>query len=357
MCDQDGYASSAIFINYFYSLYPEWTKEHISYVHHEGKQHGLCDTYDKIPANTKVVMCIDSATNDYEYHKILNDQGIYVCILDHHQADYISDAPLTITVNNQLCDYPNKHAVGGAIAWQFCRCYDQLYGFAKANEQLDLCALALIGDMSSYKNLETKALIQEGLKNIKNPYMYFMCEQNAYTIEKHGGKSYMGLAFGIVPMTNAVCRSGTMEEKDIVFRSMCKPYAFEKIESSKRGAFGNLVPVHEEAVRIVGNVKRRQTAVQDAALVKIEEKIKEENLLDNAVLIIKCEPGEVPGGVAGLISNKAQAKYQRPAMVLTRMETPEGVSYRGSMRNYSMSEEDNFKAILEETGLTEYVQG
>ena len=46
MCDQDGYASSAIFINYFYSIYPEWTKEHISYVHHEGKQHGLCDTYD-----------------------------------------------------------------------------------------------------------------------------------------------------------------------------------------------------------------------------------------------------------------------------------------------------------------------
>ena len=75
------------------------------------------------------------------------------------------------------------------------------------------------------------------------------------------------------------------------------------------------------------------------------------------MLIIKCEPGEVPGGVAGLISNKAQAKYQRPAMVLTRMETSEGVSYRGSMRNYSMSEEDNFKAILEETGLTEYVQG
>lgn len=358
-CDQDGYASAAIFINYFHSIYPQWVLDHVKYVHHEGKQHGLSDIVDLIDIDDiDLVVCIDSASNDYSQHEYLNSNGVSVVILDHHLADRKSEAPLTITVNNQLCGYPNKTAVGGAIAWQFCRCYDSLYGYSEADKQLDLCALALIGDMASYKNLETKALIQEGLKHIKNPYMYSMYANNEYTIDKHGGKSYMGLAFGIVPMTNAVCRSGTLDEKDLVFKSMCTPYAFERVESDKRGAFGNLVPLHEEAIRVACNVKRRQSAMQDEALANIEHKIQENGLLDNAVLTITCEPGEVSPGIAGLIANKAQAKYQRPAMVLTKTKLEDGtVSYRGSMRNYSMSEENDFKKVLEDTGLVEYVQG
>jgi single-stranded-DNA-specific exonuclease len=41
--DCDGYTSSALLINYLTELFPSWTKEHIKWLMHEGKQHGLSD--------------------------------------------------------------------------------------------------------------------------------------------------------------------------------------------------------------------------------------------------------------------------------------------------------------------------
>ena len=40
--------------------------------------------------------------------------GVDIIILDHHEAPHKSkDA---ITINNQLCDYPNKQFCGGGVA-------------------------------------------------------------------------------------------------------------------------------------------------------------------------------------------------------------------------------------------------
>lgn len=46
--DCDGYTSSAILINYLYKTYPEYTSTHVSYIHHQGKQHGFADVMEQI---------------------------------------------------------------------------------------------------------------------------------------------------------------------------------------------------------------------------------------------------------------------------------------------------------------------
>lgn len=71
-------------------------------------------------------------------------------------------------------------------------------------------------------------------------------------------------------------------------------------------------------MRIVTNVKNRQTKAQDAGLELLEKKIESEHLLDHKVLLFLLEPGQVNKNVAGLVANKLMAKYQRPVCVLTR---------------------------------------
>lgn len=235
-CDVDGYTSAAILINFFYSIYPDWVINNVVYLHHLGKEHGLADMIDKIEDDTELIICPDSASNDYEQHKALVGKSD-ILILDHHEADHISTSINTITVNNQLCDYKNKMLSGAGVVWQFCNAYNEICG-TDGEIDTDLCALGLISDMMSYHSLETKAIIKQGLSNITNPFFYQMIQDNEYILNKYGGLNYKAIAFAITPFINATVRSGTNEEKDIVFKGMCKPWCFEQVPNTKRGHKG-----------------------------------------------------------------------------------------------------------------------
>lgn len=358
-CDTDGYTSSAILTNYLFTLYPDWTHFHLSHTLHKGKEHGLSDVLDEILSDTKLVICPDAASNDIEIHKQLKEKGIDVICLDHHEAsEYSND--YAITVNPQICDYPNKSLTGAGVTWQFCRAFDELYADEPhANDFIDLAALGDCGDMADYRQLEIRALCNIGFSNIKNPFFFSMAKKNDYSIQKMNGINYYSMAFYVVPFINAVVRSGTMEEKKTVFDSMLLEYAFEDTESSKRGEKGKSVPLYEEAVTVAERVKRRQTKLQDESMELLENKIEEENLLDNAIILCLCEPGEVEKNISGLCANKIQAKYQKPTAILTYSKTinDDEPYYRGSMRNYSLSPIQNLKDELEKTEEIEFCAG
>jgi len=75
-------------------------------------------------------------------------------------------------------------------------------------------------------------------------------------------------------------------------------------------------------MRVVTNVKNRQTKAQDAGLATIENMIEEQGLLKHKVLLFLLQPGQVDRNIAGLIANKIMAKYQRPVCLLTKMAIP-----------------------------------
>ena len=99
--DTDGYTAAAFLINYLNSLFPGYTQNYISYRVHEGKQHGLI--LETIPEDVKLVIAPDSSSNDYEVHQELARRGIDVLVIDHHEAEKISE--FACVINNQLCDY------------------------------------------------------------------------------------------------------------------------------------------------------------------------------------------------------------------------------------------------------------
>ena len=300
--DVDGNTSSALLLNYLYKIFPEWT-EKVDFFFHKGKEHGLNDCYEYIIKNGyNFVLCPDAGSNDTKECKSFKDNNIDILILDHH--DFDTENPYACIINNQegYSNYPNKALSGVGVTWQFCRYFDSIMNTDYADDFIDLVAIGLTADMMDMRSAETAVLIHEGLKYLKNPFIYYMAQRNAF---KLGDKvTPMGAAFYIIPLLNAVQRSGTQEEKELVFKSMLSYQAFIEVNSTKRGHTGEKEQLVEQAVRTASNVKNRQTRVQDASLEKLENKIENEHLLDHKVLLLLLDDDNIPAAVRCLIANK-----------------------------------------------------
>ena len=290
----------------------------MDYVFHSGKQHGLNDHVDNIlKQKYSLVIVPDAGSNDIEECKKLKEKNIDVIILDHHICDFVDNLYAYI-INNQASNYPNKELSGVGVVWQFCRYLDSLLNKDYANQYLDLVALGNDADMMSMTSIETKHLINKGLKQVQNPFIAYMHEKNKFSLGED--LTPIGVAFYIAPFVNAIVRSGTLEEKTLVFNSMLKFLAFNEIPSTKRGhKLGDTEKVVEQAIRVATNVKARQTKAQDAGMAKIEQMIEDQDLLLHKVLLFLLEPNEVDKNIAGLIANKIMAKYQRPVCILTEV--------------------------------------
>ena len=362
--DCDGYTSAATLINYLNCLFPGFVQNNVFYRIHTGKQHGII--LDSIPTDVKLVICPDSSSNDYEEHKILAEQGVDVLVIDHHEADTVSE--YACVINNQLCDYPTKSLSGVGMVYKFCSYLDELLNNDYADQFLDLVALGMVADMMDLRDFETRHLITQGLNQIRNPYFKGMIAKQEYQL--NGEITPFGVAFYIAPYVNATIRMGTQDEKLMLFESMLDYRGYELIPSTKRGCKGQIETRVEQACRNCTNIKNRQTKARDAALETIEHIIEEKNLLENKILAIKLDSFSADKNLTGLIANQLMAKYQRPVLLLNKTVeeikcfgtkgeeiTLLDVSWEGSGRGYDKSKFDNLREFLKESGLVMYAEG
>lgn len=350
--DVDGMTSTAIICNYIYKVF---NIEPIIILH-DGKQHGLADLdLDAIAAKTDLLIIPDAGSNDYDQHKYLHDKGVGIVIADHHECDEYSE--YAITVNNQMCDYPNKNLSGAGVMWQVCQAMDSIIGCEYANDFLDLCALGNLSDMMDYISLETRAIVRLGLSNIQNTFLKGFVEKQAFSLNKMNGLNYLSCAFYVTPYCNAMCRSGEEVEKRLLMNALLYYKCEKTILSSKRGEKGKEVPLWQEAITTIERVKRRQTKLQDEAMEFLEYQIQEKKLTDNAIIACVCGPDDIPAAICGLAANKIQAKYQHPTLVLREVEEEDGIHLKGSARNYSYCPIEDMRSLCEKTGLTDFAQG
>ena len=214
--DNDGYTSAAIMYQYTKRLNCHCR---VDYWLHEGKQHGLQDHIDRLMDNDEsydLIILPDSSSNDFEQHETMRARGVDVLVIDHHEADRVSE--YACIINNQLCDYPTKSLSGVGMVYKFCSYMDELLNVDYADDYLDLVALGMVADMMDLRDFETRHLITRGLENIRNPYFKGMVDKQAYSLKD--GISPIGVAFYIAPYVNATIRMGTQEEKLMLFESM-----------------------------------------------------------------------------------------------------------------------------------------
>ena len=363
--DCDGYTSAAILINYLNCLFPHFTQTKLSYRIHDGKQHGLLT--DTIPNNVKLVIAPDSSSNDYEIHQALAERGIDVLVLDHHEAEKYSE--YACVINNQMCDYPTKSLSGAGIVYKFCCYLDSLLNTEYADDFIDLVTTGLIADVMPLKDFEVRHIILKGMQGFRNPLLKTMVEKDQFHF---GGKSLtpFSIAWYIAPYINAITRSGTQSEKQVVFESMIEFLAYQTVPSTKRGCKGQFETRVEQAVRTCTNVKARQTKSKDSAMEAVLKTINEENLLENKILAIRLDPKYAADkNLTGLIANGLLDTYCRPILILNKTlevveEEVDGkiikkpkVHWAGSGRGYDKANLGSLRELLEASGLVDYAQG
>lgn len=352
-CDVDGYTSSSIIYQYLKDVKPDVK---INYILHEHKAHGLEDCIEDIlnsDIHYDLVILPDSSSNDCEYHEKLISNETKVLVLDHHDLeDNIPIASGAIIINNQLSNnYKNKELTGAGVTWQFCRAFDEEFGYNFAWNYIDLAALGVCADMASVLTLENRALMKIGFENIQNYFFKSAVEKQDYSM---GGKiNPTTVAFYIVPSMNAIIRVGTIEEKRRLFLGLIDGHKL--VESHKRGARGTMEEVAIESWRECTNAKAKQNRITDQMVDVLDARIAKYDLLSNKVLFIRLEDeDDFPSEINGLIAMKLAAKYKRPTVVARLND--EGFD-RGSIRNVSNCALTDLKKFLNESGFFEYVQG
>ena len=351
--DCDGYTSAAILINYLNCLFPHFVQTKISYRIHDGKQHGLLT--DTIPEDVKLVIAPDSSSNDYEEHEVLHNKGIDVLVLDHHEAEKYSE--FACVINNQMCDYPTKALSGAGVVYKFCCYMDSLLGTSYADDYVDLATAGIIADVMPLKDFEIRQIILKGMQGFRNPLLKTMVAEDNFHFQ---GKvlTPFNIAWYIAPYINAITRSGTQSEKQVVFESMIEFLAYKTIPSTKRGCKGQFETRVEQAVRTCKNVKNRQTKSKDGAMDAVLKTIKDENLLEHKILAIRLDPKYAADkNLTGLIANGLLDTYCRPILILNKVVEDGKVMWQGSGRGYDKANLGSLRDLLEQSGLVDYAQG
>ena len=355
--DCDGFTSAAVLINYLNCLFPGFVQNNVFYRPHTNKAHGIIP--ETVPSDVKLVIAPDSSSNEFEIHKLLQERGVDVLVIDHHNTTHYSEHACVI--NNQMDDYPTKSLSGVGMVYKFCSYLDSLLHVDYADQYLDLVALGILADVMDLRDFETRYLVDTGLANVRNPVLRGMVAKQDFQLK--GKLTPHGVSFYIAPGVNAITRVGTVEEKLMLFESMLEFRAYEQIPSTKRGCKGQTETRVEQACRNCTNIRNRQNKARDASLEIIERIIEEKNLLENQVLAVKLEgKNESNRNITGLIANQIMGRYQRPVLILNRTvhdEDPDNVyvTWDGSGRNANGTDLTNFQEFLQESGYFEFAEG
>lgn len=356
MPDCDGMTSASLLYNYISEIF----YNDIDFIVHNKKVHGIKmeEFSEEILEWTDLLIIADASSSDYKEHEILlKDHHIDTIVLDHHDSERYSD--FAFVVNNQLSNYA-VNLSGCGMAYKFCKCLDDAYEVSGlgADKYLDLVACSLISDMMDTSDPEVQYLIQEGLRNVRNPMLEQLLTSTSFT--RKGKQNQMAFGWNVTPIPNAVTRFGTMEDNRFMFEAFCsigedKLYPYTVTRKSKNYAKGDIIEegLYDSCARMMTSIKGKQDRAVKKAL---EGTAKTKGLLDvlrndSNVIVANATKYMPNSGITGLVANKLATEYNKPALVY--LYKGNGV-YSGSGRSRKLFD---FKKAMKESKLVDKAEG
>ena len=341
--DNDGLSSAAEIYLYIKDIQHNIN---ITYSLHNGKEHGiLIDELKEYVFDLLIVP--DAGSSDIEASKLLDDKGIDILILDHHDIE--AENKHAVVINCKDGQYPNNTLAGAGVVYKFCKEYDKKYNINYADKYLDLLALGCIGDVVDMRNFETRHLVLKGIENfgLYNKFLQAMMKQQEYSLQ--GKVTIKGVGWYISPLLNAVIRVGEQEDKINVFRALIgeqEDIDYQPRRKSKNDPKPD-IEVHslqKTMARICVNLKGKQDRLVKKGVEELNAKINEKGLEKNKLLIVECTD-ELDNVFTGLVANKLAEQYKRPSILLRKKGEK---VYGGSCRNYNLFPIADFKKFLSE---------
>lgn len=357
--DPDGFCSAAMMYSYIKQMDSDYPVDYI--LHGRAKAHGLSDDV-KILSDIDLLIIPDAGTNDKNEIKHINEDGIDILILDHHelegknkQEDLIFDDALngtiyeTVIVNNQMSNnYSNKNLCGAGVVYRFLQALDEENWNEFADDYLDLCALANISDVMDMRSFETRYFTDMGLLNIQNKCFKALVDAQDYSM---GGKiNIHNVQWYITPILNGMIRIGSSEEKELLFRAFIEQDEF--FEYKKRKPAETIQEsIYDRAARLCKNAKSRQDKQKEKCVSQIAE-IAQHIPQENKVVMIDTSD-ILDNGLTGVVAIKIAEMFNKPCILLNKfLDKKTGkITYGGSARNIDNSPIDSFKDIVNSTNI------
>ena len=355
--DVDGFTSSAIFYSYFKRRYPELE---IVWRLHEGKEHGVL--LDTIPTDCDIIIIPDAGSMQLEEQLKLNEQGKKVLILDHHTVTETLTLENVVVINNQTSpNFKNKSLSGAGVVYMFIKAYDKTYFTDNLiyEQFLDLAALGIISDAMDTRTLGNNYIIQKGLLCIRNKMFQELLQRQEYSIGDISAPTKIDIAFYIAPLINGLIRSGTQDEKELLFSAMLDNQNADFFESESRGN-QRIETLYQQAARIAANAKSRQDAAKKRASTALNQKITKEGLDNNQIIAIalnKIEGASISPTLTGLIAMDLVKTFNKPVLVLREIIEDGITYYRGSGRSKDFDGLKSLLGFIRESKLADYAEG
>ena len=349
-CDVDGNTSGANIYQYIKRIKPSIE---IRYFIHKGKSHGLDEFVEEICLdNSQLVIVPDAGTGDVDECAKIVGSGKDIIILDHHSISDTGNP--AIVVNNQLSEkVTDKAMTGVGITYKFTKLLDRYYGVNYADDYLDLVALGMIGDRADTMNLQTRYLILDGLKQIrektnKNKLIRTLVDAQMYSMDYK--ITINGIGFYVCPLINSLIRLGEFEDKRYMFEALIN--SDRMLERKVRGKGIVEMTIQEYVLKACESSNRKQKKMTEESASILSEEI-EKFGMDKLPILVCNARDDVDSNSTGLIANRLADQYQRPCLLMRR----KGDVCKGSGRGYEKCEIRDFNQWCKDTGLFTKVDG
>lgn len=349
-CDVDGNTSGANIYQYIKRIRPSIE---IRYFIHKGKSHGLDEFVEEICLDdSQLVIVPDAGTGDIDGCAKIVGSGKDIIILDHHSIS--DEGNPAIVVNNQLSEkITDKAMTGVGITYKFTKLLDKYYGVNYADDYLDLVALGMIGDRADTMNLQTRYLILEGLKQIrektnKNKFIRTLVDAQMYSMDYK--ITINGIGFYVCPLINSLIRLGEFEDKRYMFEALIN--SDKMLDRKVRGKGIVEMTIQEYVLKACESSNRKQKKMTEESASILSEEI-EKFGMDKLPILVCNARDDVDNNSTGLIANRLADQYQRPCLLMRR----KGDVCKGSGRGYEKCEIRDFNQWCKDTGLFTKVEG
>ncbi|NLZ52925.1 MAG: single-stranded-DNA-specific exonuclease RecJ, partial [Thermoanaerobacteraceae bacterium] len=254
-----------------------------------------------------LIIAVDNGIRCHKEIALAKELGMEVIIIDHHApADTLPEADAIIDFYVDGETYPYIELAGCGVAFKVsCYLYEQFgFGIEEGYKNIDIAAIGTIADVVPLTG-ENRIIVKEGLKYINDPAydrIGIISLMNVFEIES-GTLTSMDIGFKIAPALNAPGRLLDEGAGDALELLLCEDEV--------------------EAINIAMDLKAvndERKSITQECLIKAEEYIEANNLLEDKVLVLFVP--EIPEGVVGLVSGKITEKYNRPSIVFS-----EGLDY------------------------------
>ncbi|GAF10709.1 DHH family phosphoesterase [Paenibacillus pini] len=204
--DHDGALSGAIMYRYL-----RYLSAKVRIIHKQRRDgHGLNTAEDVIDPNTRLLVAIDSSTNDVDSCERIRANGTNIIIIDHHKWEG-KDNTHALIVNPQMpdCDYPNHELSGGMVAYKVCQALDDYTGGDYAEEMVDMAGLSLLADSMSALEPENRYYIDLALKNVKNLGLKTLLNELKVDTNTMDSNKFV---YSVSPCVSAITRKNEFEK-------------------------------------------------------------------------------------------------------------------------------------------------